>query len=492
MLVATEERSQRTGGRDRKELAARGVGIVLMALPLVAIAAGAWLWWTGRDAPLLEGRFDAIAAAEPVDAARQPPAQHHALLRQGQRVTWMEVADGGELGRNGTNMAEDVGVMLGAEGTAKRPVEATMLQSGAIAWASPRRARLVDAQERRVVASVDTCDEGVTSLVHVGERLLVAGCGRVVGVGPGGEARWRAEIDAGGFRRVELHRLGTDAVLVAPIGGDAVVALDAADGEELWRHSVDGSLSAVTRIGDGMLAAASSSGDAARMVGLESSSGAERWSRSWRGWQVAALAGDRNRVVAGLVGANDSDQCTRSGLVELAGGTGATTGTRTLDRELAVRDLRHDANTSRMAALVAGRPCSIVRVEPRVDVLPAKGLQQLHQAVLPGQPCSNLGVDARLAAVATCDGQVVVVDTLRGTMPWRATLPEVATRRSMAVTVTDRRVLVTDGVGSLVVLQPPDARPAAAEANAGATPAGIAKGDGGGPAKGGRKAKAGA
>lgn len=460
MLVATEEHDARAAGRDRAGLVARGIGILLMALPIAAIATGAWLWWHGREAPMFEGSFEAVAT-EPRPESAAAPA-HHALLRSGRRATWMEVADGRELGRGGTNIAQDVGAMLGAQGTAKRPVAATMLGSGTIAWASPRRARLVDADTRSVVATADTCDDGVSSVARSGERLLVAGCGRVVGVAPRGEARWRVEVGDGAARRIDLHRLSSGVVLAAPIGGSSVVALDAADGEELWRHTVEGALSDVTRMGAGSVAAASFDDGVARLVGIEPESGTRLWARSWRGWQVAALAGDRNRVVVGLVGAEDAESCTRSGLVELAAGNGATTGTRTLDRQLAVRDLRHDAATSRMVALVAGRPCSIMRTEPRVDVLPARGLQQLHQVAIAGRPCSGLGAGARLAAVATCDGELVALDTLDGTVAWRSELPQVATRRAMAVTVADRRVLVTDGVGSLVVVEPPQATAAVA------------------------------
>lgn len=479
MLVATGERTDRSARRDRSDLAARGIGLLLMALPVAAIVAGAWLWWDGRDAPLLEGSFDAIAAA--ADATPTAAPAHHALLRTKRRVTWVEVADGGELGRRGTNMAQDVGAMLGTEGMAKRPVAATMLGSGAIAWASPRRARLVDAEGRRVVATVDACPDGVTSVAQSADRLLVAGCGRVAAVGPGGTARWRAQVEAGGFERIELHRLASDAVLAAPIGGAAVMALDVANGEELWRRPVDGRVTAVTRVGDGVVVVASATDGAARLVAVDVQTGSERWSRSWRGWQVRALAGDRNRVVAGLVGADDSESCTRSGLVELAGSSGATTGTRRLDRALAVRDLKHDPATSRMVALVGGRPCSIVRVERRMEILPASGLERLHQVAIPGRPCSGLGVGARLAAVATCDGEVLAVDTRAGALAWRSPLPDVATRRSMAVTVADRRLLVTDGVGSLVVVEPPAATPAPGTATAvAATPAGTKRGAGAG------------
>lgn len=424
------------------------VAVLLGSLPILAMALGGWQWWQARQGPLVVGDLRAVAVEQ---AAAASPV--HPLLERPERVGWTAASDGGALGREGTSMIQDARTVFDADGTRRDAVHAVSLSSGVLAWASPRMVRLVDPADRAQVARVDTCGAGVDAVAQAGERLVVAACGRVVGIGPRGSARWRVEVPGAiDDARIRVHAVGAG-LLVAAAGGARLRMLDGATGRERWSHELDGGLVEVRLVGtDAVAVATSSSGTSrVRLVGL--ADGAQRWERRWRGWRPTALASDGRRIVAGLVAVAEPERCGDVGLAELDAATGASRATRALDRRIAVRDLRVDARTGRMAALATRRACTLQHVEPRVELYGARGLVRLHQMALPAEPCSDLVAAGAMVAVATC-GELLAFDARSGQQAWREALPPVSTRRTVALSATARRLVATDDVGTLAVLEP--------------------------------------
>lgn len=56
--------------------------------------------------------------------------------------------------------------------------------------------------------------------------------------------------------------------------------------------------------------------------------------------------------------------------------------------------------------------------------------------------------------VTTCS-DVVAVDTLTGGIPWQVPVQEVRTRSDGALASSGRRIVMSDDVGTLLVLEPP-------------------------------------
>lgn len=426
----------------------------VLACSALALALGVvWHGQDGASSIVVEGDFSAVAA--PRTAASEP----HPLVTSKPRIATKQVADVRELGRGGTSMVEDLDIILGAASPAGRvSVPAVQLASDAIAWSSPRRLRLVAATSATGTrARADLCPTGIDAAAPAGGLLVVAACGRVMGISATGDVAWRRPMgsDSG---RVTLLGFG-DRVVAGVLAGSRIMMVDQT-GRVTWQRSLParGTLRHVTAVGTRAVSV-TSVGEAGTWVTLlDASDGSQQWQRRWRGWNATAATSDHRRIVVAMVDQGGDERCTDSGLVELRARDGATGVTRRLDRRSAVRGLHVDATTSRLISMSSLRSCSIAMVHPAIGIYGARGLDVLHRARLPARPCSNLAVHARLATVATCD-ELVAVDTLTGTKLWTVPLDDVGTRTSIAVGAHGPRVTVTDDVGSLAVVE---ATPAAA------------------------------
>lgn len=445
MLVRTHQESADASGAGDAPAAQSLLWALLFA---AAIAAIAWLAWPGNDGATVDGDLAAIGAGE-----KSVVTGEHALLELPSPSRWSIVADGESLGRGGSTITGDLRTVFGSGIGAREPVLARVLRSGAIAWASPRQVWLIDPAVRDDVARIDVCGNGVDALAQSGERLLVAACGRVSALGPDGSMRWRTDRADRDDPRTRLLALD-GRVAFGHAGARTVEMVAAADGERVWRRRLEAPLRTLVPIDAGSLAYVARDEESTRVGVLDASDGTLRWQRRWRGWRETAVASDGRRVVVGFVDAGSGEQCGSSGMVDLDSRTGAANATRRLDSRLQVAGLGADAATSRMVALLTGRSCTLRQVEPRIDVLRARGLDRVHQVALPSRPCSNLAVRGRLAVVASCT-EAFAVDTLTGARRWTVPAAPVPSRRSIAISMTGTRVVLTDDVGTLAVLEPP-------------------------------------
>lgn len=437
--------------------ARHAAALLLVAIGLVALVTVAYTH-VGAAGPDLRpsGEFSVLAQERPAPAQRP-----HPLLGTSDAHAWMRVADAGRLDRDGSSLLDDVQQAFGTRRVPPVAVAASPVRPGVVAWASPRSARLVDLVGRRTLGQVTGCGTGIDAMATTESRLFVAGCGRLAAIGPGGGVAWRSDLADGAARSGRSGR-----PLLLAVEGDVVVALagsprisriDGRSGAVSWERRTAGGVRLVRRSGAEQLVAASSGVEGgvtrSRVQAISLGSGRVQWTRRWRGWTVTAVAGDGSRVVAALAGdVRDGEGCTRSGLAELGGRDGVTRSTRAIDARLAVRDMVVERTTGRLAVTTASRGCTVAYVEPRLDLYGARGLVRLHRVALPARPCSGLAARARLVAVATCD-EIVGIDALGGQRSLTSPLPGAPARRSAAIAVTSSRVVATDDVGTLLVLE---------------------------------------
>ncbi len=444
--VDDEPRPSRLGGR---------LALVTVLAACGALALG--VAWHGRDDAwpiVVEGDFSAVAVP------RADASEPHPLVTATPRIVNDRVADVRELGRGGTNMVQDLDVIFGAAGPTARPaVAAVQLASDAIAWSSPRQLRVVPATSATdTSARADLCPAGVDAAASAGELLVVAACGRVMGISAAGHVAWRRPV---GTDEDRITLLGfADQVVASVPAGSKVMMIDQS-GRVTWQRSLPGRgmVRHVTAVGTHAVSV-TSVGDAGTWVTLlDAADGTQQWQRRWRGWNATAATSDHRRIVVAMVDQGGTERCTDSGLVELLADDGTTGVTRRLDRRRTVRGMHVDGATSRLVTMSSLRSCSIAMVRPSIDVYGARGLEVLHRAQLAARPCSNLAVHARLATVATCD-ELLAVDTLTGSKLWTVPLEGVGTRTSMSVAARGPRVTMTDDVGSLMVVEAAPQAPA--------------------------------
>ncbi len=438
-------RARRLRGLVRDEDTGRISGW-LVALAIIAIVLAAWNVWQSRERTLVAGDLAAIGTVD--DAA--PTPRVHPLVSSPSVASWTQVADGDALGRGGSGILDDVQVVFDGRVGAIDPVPAATVGAGQLAWATPRQVHLVDITSRALAGRVDACEDGVDAVTGAGGLLVIGACGRALAVGSDGAVAWSVDLDGSGDARVLLHAVG-DGVVAGRIDSRELVRIDSS-GERDWRVDLRSDLRSLAPIGPDSLATISIDGDATLVTRVDPSSGTVDWQRRWNGWRSTAAASDSRRLVLGLVQVR-ADRCGSSGIAQLDAASGATTGTRALDRRVQVSSLQADAGTSRMASLVTARSCSLERVTPRVDLLRAKSLDTVHRVPLDERPCSSLAARARLVVVTTCD-EAIAIDALDASIRWRVAVPATQSRRALTATIGAREVAVTDDVGSLLVVEP--------------------------------------
>lgn len=433
------------------------IGVLIVALAAAAVGTAAWtLFAAGGERDGIQTQGDLAPVGEAVPPV---PRQPHPLLAPGDPVAWATVRDGRALGREASTVLEDAQTVLGSRSTSRGAVPAAQVSANSVAWASPRSLRLVNVDTREVTAWIGACDRGIDAVLATDTLLVTAACGRLTAVGAKGRTRWSvplAQADAQRAGSTLLLRHG-DAVIASVVGSRSVMGVSSSDGTVTWRHRTPDPVRLMEMSGaDGVVVATApgdpAAGGHAKVRRISTADGSRLWDRQWRGWRATALASDGARVVVALAQDEADTGCTPSGLAELASADGAARVTRRADARVVVRDMRVDPLTGRLVTMSVNRGCTVLSTDPRVDVYGARGLVRLHQVPLPARPCSPLAVAGGLAVAATCS-EVLGIDTRNGQTAVQAELTDAPRRRSVAAMITRDRLVATDDVGSLQVIE---------------------------------------